>query len=416
MTDTVDLRQEWAAMFYRTWRLDRDFYLSATMNGIDWPAVRRAYAKFLPVLGSRDDLSYLIGQLQGELATSHMVLGGGDTGPHGNRPPAPRLGADYAFDTSSGHYRFKHIYPGDNSRPALRSPLTALGVDVQPGDYLLEINGKPLTTPQTPDSVLEGLTGPIQLTVARSLQEAPRRVMVTPVASEFALREADMIEQNRRKVERLSKGRIGYLYMADFYQRGAEQFVRQFYPQMDKQGLIVDIRGNGGGFTSQQILARLGRHLAGLYVNRQGGRQTLPAQLMQGPLITLTNGFTSSDGDQFAYYFRQSGLGQVVGTRTWGGVRGVTSPLDLMDGGFVLVPKDVLYSPDSKWIIENLGAEPDVEVAAVPGESLHGRDKQLEAAVEMLNRSLDRRPTALPPAPPALPAYPAKGQVPGPSF
>jgi tricorn protease len=132
--------------------------------------------------------------------------------------------------------------------------------------------------------------------------------------------------------------------------------VRQFYPQMDKQGLIVDIRGNGGGFTSQQILARLGRHVAGLYVNRQGGRQTLPAQLMQGPMMTLTNGFTSSDGDQFAYYFRQSGLGKVVGTRTWGGVRGVTSPLDLMDGGFLLVPKDVLYSPDSKWIIENVGA------------------------------------------------------------
>ena len=416
MTTTVALRQEWAAMFDRTWRLDRDFYLSAAMNGIDWPAVRRAYAKFLPMLGSRDDLSYLIGQLQGELATSHMVIGGGDTGPHGNRPPTPRLGADYAFEASSGHYRFEHIYLGDNSRPALRSPLTAPGVDVQAGDYLLAINGKPLTAPQTPDSVLEGVTGPIELTVARSLQDVPRRMTVTPVASEFALREADMIEQNRRKVERLSKARIGYLYMADFYQRGAEQFVRQFYPQMDKQALIVDIRGNAGGFTSQQILARLGRHLAGLYVNRQGGRQTLPAQLMQGPMITLTNGFTSSDGDQFAYYFRNSGLGQVVGTRTWGGVRGVTSPLDLMDGGFVLVPKDVLYSPDSKWIIENVGAEPDVEVAAVPGESLQGRDKQLETAVDMLNRALERHPTVLPPAPPALPAYPTRGQVPGPGF
>ena len=416
MTVTVDLRQEWAAMFNRTWRLDRDFYLSAAMNGIDWPAVRRAYAKFLPVLGSRDDLSYLIGQLQGELATSHMVVGGGDTGPRGNRPAAPRLGADYTFDASSGHYRFGHIYPGDNSRPALRSPLAAPGVDVRAGDYLLEIDGKPLTTPQTPDSMLEGVTGPVELTVARSLRDTPRRVTVTPVTGEFALREADMIEQNRRKVEHLSKGRVGYLYMADFYQRGAEQFVRQFYPQMDKAALIVDIRGNAGGFTSQQILARLGRHVAGMYVNRQGGRQTLPAQLMPGPTITLTNGFTSSDGDQFAYYFRQSGLGQVVGTRTWGGVRGVTSPLDLMDGGYVLVPKDVLYSPDSKWIIENVGTRPDVEVAAVPGESLDGRDRQLETAVHMLNRALDRRPTALPPAPPALPAYPAGGQVAGPGF
>jgi tricorn protease len=416
MTAKVDLRQEWAAMFHRTWRLDRDFYLSATMNGIDWPAVRRAYAKFLPLLGSRDDLSYLIGQLQGELATSHMIVGGGDTGPHGDRPAAPRLGADYAFDSLSGHYRFAHIYPGDNSRPALRSPLTAPGVDVRAGDYLLEINGKPLKSPQTPDSVMEGQTGPIELTVARRLQEAPRHVSVVPIANEFALREAAMIEQNRRKVERLSNGRLGYLYMADFHQRGAEQFVRQFYPQMDKQGLIIDIRGNAGGFTSQQILARLSRHVAGLYVNRQGGRETLPAQLIQGPMITLTNGFTSSDGDQFAYYFRQSGLGKVVGTRTWGGVRGVTSPLDLMDGGYVLVPKDVLYSPDGKWIIDNVGAEPDVEVLPVAGESLHGGDKQLETAVDMLNRALDRHPTVLPPAPPAVPSYPAKGQVPGPSF
>lgn len=416
MQATVDLRQEWAAMFNRVWRLDRDFYLSATMNGIDWPAVRTAYAKLLPQLGSRDDLTYLIGQLQGELATSHMFFGGGDTGKHGPRPPAPRLGADYAWDSASGHYRLQRIYPGDNSRPALRSPLTEPGMDVREGDYLLAINGKPLKAPDTPDSVLEGATGQLDLTIARSMQDAPRHVLVTPVANEFALREEDMITRNRHKVDQLSHGRVAYVYLADFHEHGTEQFVRQFYPQMGKQALIVDIRGNAGGFTSQQILARLGRSVQGLYANREGGRETLPAQLIAGPKIALTNAFTMSDGDQFAYYFRQTGLGKVVGTRSWGGVRGITSTLDLADGGYLYVPKDALFSPASQWIVENVGAVPDVDMAAVPGESLQGGDRQLETAITMLNASLDRHPAVLPSAPPALPAYPAAGQVAGPSF
>ena len=416
MEVTVDLRQEWAAMFHRVWRLDRDFYLSAAMNGIDWPAVRRAYARWLPLLGSRDDLNYLIGQVQGELATSHMVFGGGDRGQAGPRPATPRLGADYVLDAASGRYRFARIFRGDNSRSALRSPLTAPGLDVREGDYLLAVNGKVLLAPQTPDSLLEGMTGPLALTLARSLADAPRDVIVTPVGDKFALREADMIAHNRSKVDRLSGGRVAYLYMADFHQRGAEQFVRQFYPQMGKQALIVDIRGNGGGYTSQQILERLRRTVAGLYANRSGGRATLPAQLIAGPKVVITNAFTSSDGDQFAHYFRAYGLGQVIGERSWGGVRGVTSPLDLMDGGFLLVPKDALYSPDGKWIIENVGTAPDIDVAAVPGESLAGQDRQLDTAIGLMVDAVNRQPTVLPAAPPALPAYPAAGQVPAPSF
>jgi len=192
--------------------------------------------------------------------------------------------------------------------------------------------------------------------------------------------------------------------------------VRQFYPQMDKQALIVDIRGNGGGFASQQILARLRRTVAGLYANRSGGRETLPAQLIAGPKIAITNAFTASDGDQFAYYFREYGLGPVIGQRTWGGVRGITSTLDLADGGYVYVPKDALFSPEGKWIIENVGTAPDIDVASVPGETLDGKDQQLETAIRMMVDAIDRQPTVLPAAPPALPAYPAAGQVPGPAM
>lgn len=416
MMVNVDLRQEWAQMYNRVWRLDRDFYLSPTMNGIDWPAVRTAYAQLLPLLGSRDDLNYLIGQVQGELATSHMVYWGGDFGPRAPSAATPRLGADYRLDAASGTYQFARIYPGDNSRPALRSPLSQPGAEVHEGEYLLAVNGKPLAPPQTPDSLLEGMDGPLDLLVAADATATPRHVAVTPVQDEFELREEFMIEQNRRKVARLSGGRVAYLYLADFEERGAEQFVRQFYPQMGKQALIIDVRDNAGGYTSQQILERLRRTAVGMYANRNGGRDTLPAQLMAGPKVTLINEFSGSDGDQFAYYFRQYGLGKVIGRRSWGGVRGVTSPLELADGGRLFIPKDALYSPDGHWIIENHGTDPDLVVADVPGESLAGRDAQLEAAITLLNAALDRHPTLLPAAPPALPSYPAAGQVPGPSF
>ena len=416
MTANIDLRQEWAALYNKVWRLDRDFYLSPAMNGIDWPAVRTAYARFLPLLGSRDDLNYLIGQVQGELATSHMVYGSGDYGNQPQRPATPRLGADYALDEVSGRYRFARIYAGDNSRPSLRSPLTEAGVDVREGDFLLAINGKPLAAPHTPDELLEGLTGKLDLLVAAAPDATPRHVTVKPVGNEMALREDFVIEQNRQKVEQLSGGRIAYLYLRDFHQNGAEQFVRQFYPQMDKQALIVDVRWNLGGYTSQQILARLQRKVAGLYANRAGGRETLPAQQIVGPKVTLMNQFTGSDGDQFAYYFRDYGLGKVIGQRSWGGVRGVTGALELADGGYLAVPKDALYSPDSQWIIENHGTDPDLEVADVPGETLRGGDAQLDAAIRVLVESLERHPAPLPAPPPALPSYPQNGDVPGPSL
>jgi tricorn protease len=415
MPTKIDVRQEWKAMFDRVWRLDRDLYLSSTMNGIDWPAVRTAYFKFLPLLGSRDDLNYLIGQVQGELATSHMVFWGGDFGASAPPLASPRLGADYALDQATGHYRFARIYPGDNSRPALRSPLSQPGAEVHEGEFLLAVNGKPLLAPATPDSVLEGLEGDLELLVGGASGE-PRRVIVTPVQEEFELREEFMIAENRRKVDRLSNGRVAYIYLADFEQRGAEQFVRQFYPQINKDALIVDIRANAGGFTSQQILERLKRQVVGMYANRQGGRETLPAQVFNGPMVTLINQLTGSDGDQFAYYFRQYGLGKVVGQRSWGGVRGVTRPLDLADGTRIVVPKDALYSPGSKWLIENVGTEPDVEVNNVPGESATGRDRQLESAVAILVRAIKTQPPALPALPPALPSYPSKGEVDGPKF
>lgn len=332
------------------------------------------------------------------------------------RTVTPRLGADFALDESSGKYRFARIYFGDNSRVALRNPLTEPGNQVHVNEYLLAINGKPLTAPETPDSMLEGLEGQLDLLIAAGPNDQGRLVKVSPIDDEFDLREDCMIVQNRAKVDKLSGGRVGYLYVADFHQKGTEQFVRQFYPQIGKQALIIDIRANAGGFTSQQILERLRRQVLGLYVNRGGSLATLPAQLISGPKVTLIDQFTGSDGDQFAYYFRQYGLGKVIGTRSWGGVRGISDPLGLADGGRIYVPKDVLFDPKSQWIIENYGTDPDIEVAPIPGESLRGQDIQLDTAIALLVKALDQHPPVVPKAPPAFPSYPAKGQVPAPSF
>ena len=413
MRARIDPRQEWREMFGNVWRLDRDLFFSAAMNGDDWQAMHDAYASFLPLLGSRSDLNYLLTQLQGELGNSHMFIrGGGDDDQRMVSAPTKFLGVDYALDAASGRYRFAKIYGGDGSRPEERSPLAAPGIDVHENDVLLAVDGHALRAPVDPDSLFVGLDGPVTLTVAKAADGVPHEVVVDPISSEMALREHDWIEHNRQKVDRLSGGRIAYVYLPDFQDLGTRQFVRQFYPQIDKQALIVDVRYNAGGFTSQLVLERLRRMVIGRYVNRERGTETLPDEVLDGPKVTIINHYSASDGDQFPYFFRQYGLGQVIGSRTWGGVRGIAGPWRLLDGGFVTVPKDALYSPQGNWIIENHGVDPDIEVEDVPGEYLDDHDVQLETGVRMLIDQLDHHPTVIAPPPALLPAYPPDGEVP----
>jgi len=389
MEARVDPRLEWHEMFDNAWRLERDLYYSATMDGADWPAVRAAYDKLLPLIGSEQDFLYLIGQLQGEIGSSHTYYDGPASETATDRAPTPLLGADYALDPTSGRYRFAKIYQGDNTRPAYRSPLTMPGLQVREGDFLLAVNGRALRAPDTPDGMLASATGPLTLTVASSASDAGHQIVVEPLQSELSLREFDWTERNRTTVERLSGGRVAYLYLSDMSSLGTRQFIRQFYPQLDKQALIIDVRWNNGGFTTQLLLERLRRTLAGVFVNREGGKTTLPDGLLAGPKITLINHYSASDGDQFPYFFREYGLGKVIGQRTWGGVRGILGPWPLRDGTTVNVPKDVLTSPAGLRIIENVGTNPDIEVDDVPGEFQRGHDTQLETAVHMLTMQLD---------------------------
>ncbi len=409
--------QEWAEMFDNAWRLERDLFINPKMNGVDWQKVHDAYARLLPLAGSREDLNFLIGEIQGELGNSHTYVGGGDDDDPTKAVPTAMLGADFALNAASGRYYFEKIYPGDNTRSAYRSPLTEPGVDVRQGDYLLAVDGRELKAPADPYSLFVGLGDqPVVLTVADKPDGKRRDVTVQPIANELSVREKAWIDHNREVVDKASGGKIGYIYMSDMEALGMEQFVRQFYPQLDKQALIVDDRYNGGGFIDQIVLERLRRILVGMSTNREGAAMSIPQQLIDGPKVCLLNHYSASDGDIFPFYFRKYGLGPLIGTRSWGGVRGIRGYWGLLDGGYITVPEDSLYGRQSEWVIENHGVDPDMEVATDPGQLMAGHDAQLQAAIDYLMDKLKQHPGGLPPPPPHLPAYPPPGQVPPPSL
>ena len=234
-------------------------------------------------------------------------------------------------------------------------------------------------------------------------------MVVQPVKTELGLREQAWIDHNREVVDKASGGRIAYIYLSDMSAKGMDQFIRQFYAQLDKQALIVDDRWNGGGFIDQMVLERLRRILVGMGTNREGVGAPIPQELINGPKICMINHFSASDGDLFPFYFRKYGLGPLLGTRTWGGVRGIRGDWPLLDGGYITIPEDARYGLDSQWVIENHGVDPDITLDDSPADWMRGHDVQLEAAIAHLLGELQKNPSKLPPPPPAQPPYP-KGQ------
>jgi tricorn protease len=409
----VDPRQEWAEMFENAWRLQRDLFFSPVMNGQDWKAVHDTYVKLVPQLGSREDLNYLIGQVLGEIGNSHTYVGGGDDGDTTPAVHAPLLGVDWSLDQASGLYRIATIYPGDNTRDDYRSPLAQPGLDVKAGDYVLAINGAELKAPIDPDSLLQlaDAQTTVDLTVADTPTGPRRHVVVKPVDKELSLREAAWIAHNRAVVDKLSGGRVGYVYMSDMEQLGLQQFVRQFYAQLDKQALIMDDRWNGGGFIAPYALERLRRILVTLGTNREGAISTEPEEVLNGPKVALLNHWSASDGDIFPYLFKLYGLGKLVGTRSWGGVRGIRGNWPMMDGGYITIPEDALYTLQRTWSVENHGVDPDIEIENDPADLLAGHDRQLETAVDLMLKAIANKPAGLPAPPPLLPPYPESGMV-----
>jgi tricorn protease len=399
--------EEWNQIFHEVWRQQRDYFFEVSMSGVDWAKEREKYAQLLPHVANRFDLNYVLGEMIGELSTSHTYVGGGD---YPNLKPVNVgvLGVDFEADAAQGLYRFKKIYPGENWQANLRSPLTEPGVGVKDGEYLLAVNGRALRVPRNPYELFANAANEnVTLTVnSKPSEEGGRNVVVKPLASEFKLRELDMINTNRKKVEEATGSRVGYIYIPDMSASGLNEFVKQYFPQIRKEGLIIDVRYNGGGFVDQLIFERLRRILVGMDSARNWESMTIPDSVFHGHMVCITNEYAASDGDIFTFYFKKYKLGPVVGMRTWGGVRGIRGYVPLIDGGYITRPEFAIYGLDSQWLIENRGVEPDIVVDNPPDLVMKGRDPQLEKAIELVMKAIQEQPKKLPPRPPDLPAYP----------
>jgi len=403
----VDPPQEWKEIFNEVWRQERDYFFEASMNGVDWQKTKDQYAQLLPYVADRYSLTYVMGEMISELSNSHTYVGSTDSADL-HPVNVGLLGADYEADAASGMYRFKKIFIGENWDASTRSPLTEPGVNIKEGDYLVAINGRALHAPQTPDELLVNTANEVVTLAVNSkpAAEGARNVVVKPIGDEFSLRELNMIETNRKKVDAASGGRIGYVYLPNMEDDGLNQFVKQFFPQIRKEGIIFDVRYNGGGFVDQLIFERLRRVLGGMESARNWEPNTIPDRVFHGYMACVTNHYAASDGDFFSYFFKHYNLGPLIGERTWGGVRGIRGLTPLMDGGYITRPEFALYGLDSKWLIENRGVQPDVVVDNPPDLVVKGQDPQLEKAVEMLMEQIKANPKKLPPVPADLPTYP----------
>ncbi|MGH9766549.1 MAG: PDZ domain-containing protein, partial [Blastocatellia bacterium] len=397
----VDPRAEWDQMYRETWRIERDFFYAPNFHGLDLQATAKKYKPYLASLAHRADLNYLFQEMLGELSVGHLYVQGGDT-PDPKRVPGGLLGADYKIE--NGRYRFARVYNGENWNPNLRAPLTQPGVNVTAGEYLLAIKGRNLTANDNLYSFFESTAGKqVVIKVGPNPDGSnSREVTVVPVASEGALRNLAWIEENRRKVDRMSGGKLAYVWLPDTAQGGYTNFNRYYFAQLDKEGLVVDERFNGGGHAADYVIDYLRKPLNSYFAVRDGEDFRQPFGVMPGPKAMLINEYAGSGGDYLPYLFRRSQLGPLIGKRTWGGLVGIGGYPQLIDGGSVTAPHFAFYTPEGKWDIENRGVAPDIEVEFDPKAWREGHDLQLEKAVSWLMEELKKNP----PKPVQRPPYP----------
>ena len=396
---TRDPRQEYAEIFREVWRRYRDYFYAVNMNGYDWNALRAKYEPMLKNVGDRSDLNYVLGQMVGELNNSHSYVTGGDL-KLPKKPNVALLGARFELDKAAGRYRIASILAGENDEERYRSPLTEVGVNVHVGDYVLAINGQELRANDNPYRLLQIAPGqPVELRVAvKAGGEGARTVLVKPVGSENDLKYHAWVEHNRRYVEQQSGGKIGYLYIPDMGGDGIREFIKWFYPQVRKEGLIVDVRDNGGGNVSPMIIERLARKVLGTnYGRNTTATGTYPQPAFYGYMAALISESTASDGDIFSYMFKQAKLGPTIGKRTWGGVVGISDYGPLIDGGQVEVPEFVAIADlDGNYKVEGEGVSPDIEVENDVFSTIHGKDPQLDRAIAEVKAKIKDHPLILP--------------------
>jgi tricorn protease len=406
-----DPRAEWAQIFAEAWRMQRDFYYEPNMHGIDWPAMRERYGRLVPSASCRQDMRYIVGELIGELNTSHTYVFGGDRQRRPERVNVGMLGVDWDVDENG--YRFEKIYRVPDWTREVIPPLTRPGVDVREGDYLLAVNGTAVTADRNIYSYFQGLAGEqVRLLVSgqphtgsgsppRADGKTVREYVVEPIRGEFTLRYLDWVEHNRAVCDKESDGQIGYIHLPDTYMGSAREFPKYYYSQLRKKGLVIDGRFNGGGLDPYMFLHRLRTEPIAYWTRRYSHDQTIPDfTINNAHMVCLTNRQAGSGGDMLPMEFQMLQMGPVIGTRTWGGLVGVSMFYRMIDGGGLTCPDYRIYAPDGSWIVENEGVTPDIIVDLSPAEVFAGHDAQLMRGIEELKRAIAADPRPWPQHPP----------------
>src|SRR5712672_3878070 len=382
-------------MYHEVWRIERDFLYDPHHHGLDINAAEKKYAPYLKGIAGRGDLNYLFDEMLGEITIGHMFIGGGDV-PEPKEVKGGLLGADYKIE--NGRYRFARIFNGENWNPELRAPLTQPGVDVKVGDYLIEVNGEEVRPPTSVYKHFENTAGKqIRIKVSANADgKGARDVTVVPVDQEFDLRNRAWEEDNRRKVDEQSGGKLAYVHVPDTAGGGYVNFNRYYFAQTDKLGAVIDERYNHGGAIADYIIDLLERPLGNCVVSREGENYCSPLAQIYGPKAMIINEMAGSGGDALPWMFRQDKLGPLVGVRTWGGLVGIGGYPSLLDGGAVTAPRWAIWFPDgnggSRWDVENRGVAPDVEIEFDPKAVRQGKDPQLDKAIEIVLAELKKNP------------------------
>ena len=387
----VDPKAEWKQMYTEAWRIQRDFIYDPNLHGLDIKATEAMYRPYLESVAHRADLNYLFTEMLGMTVLGHTFINGGDT-PEPRRTQGGLLGADYKVE--NGRYRFARVYNGENWNPQFRAPLTSPGVNVVAGEYLIAVNGRNLTANDDVDAFFEETANKqVVIKVGTNPDGAnAREVTVVPIGNEAQLRYLAWIEDNRRKVDELSGGKLAYVHLPDTGFGGYTNFNRYYFAQINKEGAVLDERFNGGGTAADYIIDYLRRPLMNYWATREGKDFTTPVASIYGPKAMIINEFAGSGGDLMPWLFKHAGVGPLVGKRTWGGLVGIYDYPPLIDGGGVTAPRVAFYNLNGEWDVENHGTAPDVEVEFDPAMWRAGRDTQLEKAVEVVMDLLKKNP------------------------
>jgi tricorn protease len=400
----VEPRAEWTQIFHEAWRINRDYFYATNYHGADWPAMKAKYEPFLPHLATSGDLYRVIRWMLSELAVGHSFTLPSERPTEHKKVPGGLLGADY--EIANSRYRFKQVYGGLNWWPEARSPLTVPGVEVKEGEYLLAVGGIDLKPPTEIYSLFENSADKsIEITVGPNPgRKGSRTVTVEPLASEDQLRNLAWVEGNLKKVQCATGGRVAYVYVPNTGGPGHRYFKRYFFPQADKDAIILDERFNGGGQVADYYIDHLRRPFVSYWATRYGEDLKTPGAAIYGPKVMLIDETAGSGGDVLPWMFRKEKLGPLVGKRTWGGVVGILGFPVLMDGGRVTASNLAMWTEDGGWVIENEGVPPDVEVEQWPADILAGRDPQLDKAIEIILQELKKHPLHKP----KRPAFPVR--------